>query len=68
MTSSSASNTRLLDALVLVALFLVIWQGLYEYAGDAAITSPLTTLGYASSLVKSSNRSEEHTSELQSPC
>jgi len=47
-------NTRLLDGLVLVALTLAIWQGLYEYAGDAAITSPLTTLGYASSLVKTS--------------
>jgi len=47
-------NTRLLDGLVLVALILATWQGLYEYAGDAAITSPLTTLGYASSLVKTS--------------
>ena len=48
-------NTRVLDGLLLVALFLAVWQGLYEYAGDAAITSPLTTLGYASSLVKTSN-------------
>jgi NitT/TauT family transport system permease protein len=55
MTAISAFNTRTLDALVLVALFVAVWQGLYEYAGDAAITSPLTTLGYASSLVKSSN-------------
>jgi len=52
---SSAFNTRALDALVLIALFVAVWQGLYEYAGDAAITSPLTTLGYASSLVKTSN-------------
>src|SRR3954463_6291879 len=55
MTATSTFNTRALDALVLVALFVAVWQGLYEYAGDAAITSPLTTLGYASSLVKTSN-------------
>src|SRR4029078_9564581 len=53
--SSSAFNARLFDALVLVALFLAVWQGLYEYAGDAAITSPLTTVDYASSLVKTAN-------------
>jgi NitT/TauT family transport system permease protein len=51
----SGLNTRLLDGLLLIALFLAVWQGLYEYAGDAAITSPLTTLDYASSLVKTSN-------------
>jgi len=55
MMASSIFNTRALDALVLIALFVAVWQGLYEYAGDAAITSPLTTLGYASSLVKTSN-------------
>jgi len=48
-------DSRALDALVLVALALAIWQGLYEYAGDAAITSPLTTLDFAISLVKTSN-------------
>jgi NitT/TauT family transport system permease protein len=46
---------RALDGLVMLALFVAIWQGLYEYAGDSAITSPLTTLGYASSLVKTSS-------------
>jgi NitT/TauT family transport system permease protein len=51
----SGLNTRLLDGLLLVVLFLGVWQGLYEYAGDAAITAPLTTLGYASSLVKTSS-------------
>ena len=51
----SGFNTRALDTVVLIALFVAVWQGLYEYAGDAAITSPLTTLGYASSLVKTSN-------------
>jgi len=48
-------NSRALDALVLVTLTVAIWQGLYEYAGEAAITSPLATLGYASSLVKTSS-------------
>jgi NitT/TauT family transport system permease protein len=48
-------NSRMLDALVLVAVALTAWQGLYEYAGDAAITSPLTTFDFAASLVKTSN-------------
>src|SRR5436189_4668803 len=51
----STINERALDGVVIIALFVAVWQGLYEYAGDAAITSPLTTLGYASSLVKTSN-------------
>ncbi|MEJ0079284.1 MAG: ABC transporter permease subunit [Alphaproteobacteria bacterium] len=57
MTGEAASgfNSRALDALVLVALALAVWQGLYEYAGDAAITSPLTTFDFAASLVKTSN-------------
>jgi NitT/TauT family transport system permease protein len=53
--ATSVLNGRALDALVLVGLTLAIWQGLYEYAGDAAITSPLTTFGFAASLVKTSN-------------
>jgi NitT/TauT family transport system permease protein len=48
-------NSRMLDGLVLVVLALAVWQGLYEYAGEAAITSPFTTVGYALSLVKTSN-------------
>jgi NitT/TauT family transport system permease protein len=43
---------RAFDAFILVALFVAVWQGLYLYAGDAAITSPLATLSYASSLVR----------------
>ena len=53
--ATSAFQSRALDSLVLVALALAVWQGLYEYAGDAAITSPLTTFGFAASLVKTSN-------------
>src|ERR1041385_350453 len=51
----SGLNSRMLDGVVLIALALAVWQGLYEYAGEAAITSPLTTLGFASSLVKTAN-------------
>ena len=53
--TSSILNGRLLDSFILLVLFLAVWQGLYEYAGDSAITSPLTTLGYTSSLVKTAN-------------
>src|SRR5205085_10202223 len=54
-SSWSAFNGRALDGLVIAAVFVAVWQGLYEYAGDSAITSPLGTLRYASSLVKTSN-------------
>lgn len=53
--AASAFNSRALDALVLVAVALLVWQGLYEYAGDAAITSPVTTVDFAASLVRTSN-------------
>jgi len=58
MTQSWFKETlggRVLDALVLIVLAALIWQGLYEYAGDSAITSPLMTLDYAASLIRSSN-------------
>jgi NitT/TauT family transport system permease protein len=54
-SSWSAFNGRALDGLVIAAVFVAVWQGLYEYAGDSAISSPLNTLGYASSLVKTSS-------------
>lgn len=53
-TLKSAAGSRIVDATVLVALSVAVWQGLYEYAGDSAITSPLTTLDYAWSLVRTS--------------
>ena len=43
---------RAFDGLVILALLVAVWQGLYAYAGDAAITSPLATLSYAASLVR----------------
>lgn len=46
---------RAFDGLVILALFVAVWQGLYAYAGDAAITSPLATLSYAASLVKTAD-------------
>ena len=42
--------TRLFDAVVTVAAILVIWLGLYAYAGDVAITSPLRTFAFAAEL------------------
>jgi len=48
-------NGRGFDAAILIALFLAIWQGLYLYTGDSAITSPVTTLSYTSSLVQTAN-------------
>jgi NitT/TauT family transport system permease protein len=53
--SRKSLNDRAIDGLVLLALFVVSWQALYQYAGDSAIASPLDTLRYASSLVITSN-------------
>jgi NitT/TauT family transport system permease protein len=38
---------RLFDAVAIVAGILVIWLGLYVYAGDSAISSPLRTFAFA---------------------
>jgi len=48
----SGAGGRVADSAVLIALTVAVWQGLYEYAGDSAITSPLMTLDYAWSLVR----------------
>jgi len=50
----SGAGGRVLDSAVLLGLTVVVWQGLYEYAGDSAITSPLMTLDYAWGLVRTS--------------
>ena len=42
--------TRLFDAVATVAVVLVIWLGLYAYAGDVAITPPLRTFAFAAEL------------------
>ena len=42
---------RLFDAAAVVAAILVIWLGLYAYAGDSAITPPLRTFAYAAELL-----------------
>ena len=42
--------TRLFDAAATVTAILVIWFGLYAYAGDVAITPPLRTFAFAAEL------------------
>jgi NitT/TauT family transport system permease protein len=42
---------RLFDAAAVVAAILVIWLGLYAYAGDSAITPPFRTFAYAAELL-----------------
>jgi NitT/TauT family transport system permease protein len=42
---------RGLDTLALLVLVIVVWQGLYEYAGEVAITPPWRTVQYASTLL-----------------
>lgn len=43
---------RSVDALLLVAIVLLIWQGLFLYAGDVAITPPLRTFAFAGELLR----------------
>jgi NitT/TauT family transport system permease protein len=50
--NASGVRSRALDAALFVALVVAVWQGLYQYVGDSAITSPTQTLVYASTLVK----------------
>lgn len=42
---------RGVDRLLIVALLLACWQGAYDYAGEAAISSPGTTIVYAGTLL-----------------
>jgi NitT/TauT family transport system permease protein len=42
---------RLFDAVAIIAGILVIWLGLYAYAGDSAISSPLRTFVFAVELL-----------------
>ncbi len=46
------TRSRALDGVVFVALVIAIWQGLYQYVGDSAITSPVQTMVYAATLVR----------------
>jgi NitT/TauT family transport system permease protein len=52
VANPSNARNRALDGLVLVALVVAVWQGLYHYVGDSAITSPAQTLVYAATLVR----------------
>jgi NitT/TauT family transport system permease protein len=44
---------RLRNALVLIAALVLLWQGLYFWAGDVALASPLATLRYTGKLIAS---------------
>ena len=50
---SGARLGGLRNAAVLIAVLLVIWQGLYWWVGDVALASPLTTFAYTAKLVTS---------------
>ena len=50
-----ATNKRALDLVAVTALALLLWQGLFLYAGDVALTAPLATFAYAGHLFVTSN-------------
>lgn len=43
---------RTIDNIVVLLVVTIIWQALFEYAGDVAITPPLQTLAFAASLLR----------------
>ena len=45
------AGARTLDALVILAAVVALWQGVYAYAGESAVSPPLATLRYIGSLV-----------------
>lgn len=51
----SAASRQGLDILLLILLLGLLWQGLYEYAGKVALTSPLQTLRLSAELLGSSS-------------
>jgi NitT/TauT family transport system permease protein len=48
-------HTGLVDTLAITLVVLAVWQALFAYAGDAAITPPLETIRYAAHLVSSAS-------------
>jgi len=45
----------LVDGVIIVAILLALWQALFAYAGEVAITPPWTTIVFAMSLLGSAN-------------
>ena len=46
------ARARALDGIILLVVILAIWQALFEYAGDVALTPPLRTFAFAVSLFR----------------
>jgi NitT/TauT family transport system permease protein len=55
MNSGSCVIIAVADRAILASLAIAAWQAAYAYAGEAAISSPLQTLAYASSYMTTSN-------------
>jgi NitT/TauT family transport system permease protein len=50
---AAPASTRMLDRALLVVCILAVWQLLHVWAGDVALTAPLTTIAYAGELLGS---------------
>ena len=49
--SSHSVGTRVIDIVFIVAAAIALWQGVYAYAGDSAVSSPLATIRFLGSLL-----------------
>jgi NitT/TauT family transport system permease protein len=48
-------RTGVIDTLAMVLVVFVVWQALFAYAGDVAISPPLVTIRYAAGLIDSAS-------------
>ena len=53
--TNGTARERVLDSAIIAACLLALWQALYAYAGDTALSSPWQTVRYASRLVATEN-------------
>lgn len=50
-SARTVSGWPAVDVLLVVAVLIAIWQGLYYFVGEIAITSPVQTVAFASKLI-----------------
>jgi NitT/TauT family transport system permease protein len=53
--AGKAALRHVFDILILIVVMVIAWQGLYEYAGEVALTSPLETAVLSARLIISSD-------------
>lgn len=55
MSAAAPASSRAVELVAVSAVILLVWQALFEVAGDVAITPPLRTFAFAGSLLATSS-------------